>query len=168
MRDCVILINDSLSHTNSLVLNSLVLIQPPTSPQSSSPIWVRVLVRVFGTVGTVEKVVFVCRVLASEHLIVLVHDILDRGFVRELVHHDRNHVSEGVFLPDMSGTTSTGEGETIEVSVGVVSCCVRGKVPYQYCRNGRGYFMKNILSSLDPPGSVLSCPSTPISWSSIA
>ncbi len=24
--------------------------------------------------------------------------------------------------------------------------------------------MKNVLSSLDPPGSVLSCPSTPISW----
>ena len=48
----------------------------------------------------------------------------------------------------MSGDTSTDEGETIEVSVDVVSCCVRGKVSYQYCRNGRGYFMKNILSSL--------------------
>jgi hypothetical protein len=55
--------------------NSLLLIQPPTSPQSSSPICVRVLVRVFGTVGTVEKVFFVYRVLASEYLIVLVHDI---------------------------------------------------------------------------------------------
>jgi len=51
-----------------------------------------------GAVGTVEKVFFVSRVLASEHLIELVHDILDRGFVRELVHHDRNHVSEGVWV----------------------------------------------------------------------
>ena len=57
---------------------------------------VRVLVRVFGAVGTVEKVLFVCRVLPSEHLIVLVHDIFDRGFVRELVDHYGYHVSEGV------------------------------------------------------------------------
>jgi hypothetical protein len=68
---------------------------------------------------------------------------------------------------DMSGTTSTDEEETIDVSVGVVSSSARGKLPYQYYRNGYGYFMKNILSSLDPPGSVLPCPSTPISWSSI-
>ena len=96
MRGCVILINDRLV---SLTHNSLLLIQPPTSPQSSSPICDRVLVlvRVLGVVGTVEKVFFVCRVLPSEHLIVLVHDIFDRGLVRELVDHDRNHVSEGVW-----------------------------------------------------------------------
>ena len=46
--------------------------------------------------------------------------------------------------PDMSGSTTTDEGETIEVPVGVVSRCDRGKVSYQYYRNGRGYFMKNI------------------------
>jgi len=67
--------------------------------------------------------------------------------------------------PDMSGSTTTDEGETIEVSVGVVSYCDRGKVSYQYSRNGRGYFMKNILSSLDPSGSVMCCPSTSISCS---
>jgi len=67
----------------------------------------------------------------------------------------------------MSGTTSTDEEETIDVSVGVVSCCARGKLPYQYRRNGHGYYMKNILSSLDPPCSVMPCPSTPISWISI-
>ena len=63
-----------------------------------------------------------------------------------------NRASPEMLFPDMSGTTSTDEEETIDVSVGVVSCCVRGKLPYQYCRNGHGYFMKNILSSLDPPG----------------
>jgi len=73
-----------------------------------------------------------------------------------------------MLFPDMTGTTSTDEGETIDVSVGVVSYCARGKLPYQYCRNGYGYFMKNILSSIDTPGSVLPCPFTPISWSSIA
>ena len=76
--------------------------------------------------------------------------------------------SPEMLFPDMSGTTSTDEEETIDVSVGVVSCCDRGKLPYQYYRNGYGYFMKNILSSLDPPGSVIPCSSTPISWSSIA
>ena len=49
-----------------------------------------------GDVGTVEKVFFVYRVLPSEHLIVLVHDIFDRGLVHELVDHARNHVNEGV------------------------------------------------------------------------
>ncbi len=97
MRDCVILINDklvSLSHTtHSSSFNP----QLPSS-QSSSPICVCVLVRVVGTVGTVEKVFFVCSVLATEHLIVLVHDIFDRGFVREIVDHYRNHVSEGVWV----------------------------------------------------------------------
>ena len=39
--------------------NSLLLTQPPTSLQSSSPIYVWVLVRVVGTVGTVETVFFV-------------------------------------------------------------------------------------------------------------
>jgi hypothetical protein len=73
-----------------------------------------------------------------------------------------------MLFPDMSGTTSPDEEETIDVSVGVASCCARGKLPYQYCRNGYGYFMKNILSSLDPAGYVLPCLFTPISWSSIA
>ena len=50
-------------------------------------------------VGTVEKVFFVYRVLVTEYLIVLVHDIFDRGLVRELASdHDRNHVSEGVWV----------------------------------------------------------------------
>ena len=76
MRDCVILINDRLV---SLTHNSLLLIQPPTCPQSRSSTCVRVLVRVFGAVGTLEKVFLVCR-LASEHLIVLVHDIKFQNF----------------------------------------------------------------------------------------
>ena len=42
---------------------------------------VRVLLRVVGDVGTVEKVLFVCLILATEHLIVLLHDIVKRGFV---------------------------------------------------------------------------------------
>jgi hypothetical protein len=78
-----------------------------------------------------------------------------------------NRASPEMLFPDMSGTTSTDEEEAIDVSVGVVSSCDRGKLPCQYYRNGYGYFMKNILSSLDPPGSVLPCPSTSISWSSI-
>jgi hypothetical protein len=69
---------------------------PKTSPQSSSPICVRVLVRVSGVVGTIENVFFVYRVLPSEHLVVVVHAIFDRGLVSELVDHDRNHFSEGV------------------------------------------------------------------------
>ena len=64
----------------SLTHNSL-LIQPPTCPQSSSPICVWVLVGVVGVVGTVEKVFFVCWLL----LLVFVHDIFDRGFVHEFV-----------------------------------------------------------------------------------
>ena len=40
-----------------------------------------------GSVGTVEKVFFFGSILTSEHHIVLVHDIFDRGFVRELVDH---------------------------------------------------------------------------------
>jgi hypothetical protein len=62
-----------------------------------------------------------------------------------------NRVSPEILFPDMSGTTSTDEEETIDVSVGVVSYCARGNLPYQYYRNGYGYFMKNDLSSLDPP-----------------
>jgi hypothetical protein len=38
-----------------------------------------------------------------------------------------NRASPEMRFPDMSGTTSTDEEETIDVSVGVVSCCVRGK-----------------------------------------
>jgi hypothetical protein len=47
-------------------------------------------------------------------------------------------------------STSTDEGATTEVPVVAVSCCVRGKVPYQYLKKGRGYCMKNMRSSLDP------------------
>ncbi len=62
---------------------------------------------------------------------------------------DNNFLSIGCPLEDMSVRVS-GSRLTSE------SC-----LSYQYYRNGRGYFMKNILSSLDPPGSVLPCPSTP-------
>ncbi len=69
MRDCVILINDklaSLSHTtHSSSLNTQLLL----SLDSSSRICVLVL-------GTVEKVCFVWMILPTEHLIVLVHDVL--------------------------------------------------------------------------------------------
>jgi hypothetical protein len=34
-------------------------------------------------------------ILATEHLIVLLHDIVERGFVRVLVDHYRYYVSEG-------------------------------------------------------------------------
>jgi hypothetical protein len=83
-----------LSHTQLTPSHT----QPPTSPQSSSPIYVRVLVRVVGAVGTVEKDFFVCfrMILATEHLIVLVHDIFDRGSVRELVDHYLYHVCDSV------------------------------------------------------------------------
>ena len=62
--------------------------------------------RLVRTVRTVEKVFFVCSILATEHLIVLVHDIIDRGFqvVLELVDHYRNHVSVRV-----SGSRLTSE-----------------------------------------------------------
>ncbi len=41
---------------------------------------------------------FLFVVLVTEHLIVLVHDIFDRGFVHEIVDHYRNHVSESVWV----------------------------------------------------------------------
>ena len=105
-------------------------------------------------VSRVGKVFFLYfrLIVVTEHLIVLVHDIFDRGFFWKLSHPWQNFIH-------------------IDLRCQVyldLSCCVRGKVSYQYYRKGRGYFMKNILSSLDPPGSVLSCPSTPISWSSNA
>ena len=34
----------------------------------------------------------------TEHLIVLVHDVFERGLVRVLVNHYRYHVSEGVWV----------------------------------------------------------------------
>jgi len=48
---------------------------------------VRVLVRVVEVVGTIEKFFskVVCLILPTEHLIVLVHDIVERGFVHVLV-----------------------------------------------------------------------------------
>jgi len=51
---------------------------------------------VAGSVGTVEKAFFVCLTLATEHLIVILHDLVERGFVRVLVDHYRYHVP-GVF-----------------------------------------------------------------------
>jgi hypothetical protein len=82
----------------SLTHSTLLLTQPPTSPQSSLPICVRVLVQLVGVVGTVEKVFFLYfqLILVTEHLIVLVHDIFYRGFVHELVDHYGDHVSERV------------------------------------------------------------------------
>ncbi len=58
-----------------------------TSPcrRRSQPICGQNPDRVVGVVGTVEKVFLVCRVLVTEHLIVLVHDIFDRGSVRTLL-----------------------------------------------------------------------------------
>jgi hypothetical protein len=38
-----------------------------------------------------SKGLFVCLILATEHLIVLLHDIVERGFVRVLVHHRQNN-----------------------------------------------------------------------------
>ncbi len=58
-----------LSHTH----NSFLFTQPLTSPKFTSPICIRVV----GAVGSVEKVLFVSLFLATEHLIVLVHDIVD-------------------------------------------------------------------------------------------
>ena len=72
----------------SLTNNSLFLTQYPTSSKSSSRICVRVL-------GTVEKVCFVCMIPPTEHLIVLVHDVFERGIVHVLVNHYRYHVWEG-------------------------------------------------------------------------
>lgn len=86
MTDCVILMNERLG---SLTLNSLRL----TQHKSSSPICVRVL----NILGSVEKVYFVSSILVTEHLIVLVHDILDGGLLRVLVDDYRYHDSETVF-----------------------------------------------------------------------
>ena len=47
--------------------------------------WIPSCVRVLDILGTVEKFCFVSSSLDTEHLIVLVHDIFDRGFVRVLV-----------------------------------------------------------------------------------
>ena len=86
MRDCVILINDrlgSLSHTtHSSSLNTQLLLS---------------LVHT-STSDTVEKVCFVCMIPPTENLIVLVHDVFERGLVRVLVNHYRYHVSEGVWV----------------------------------------------------------------------
>ena len=97
MRDSVILINDrlvSLSHTtHSSSLNPqllLSLVHPS--------ICVRVLVRVVGDVGTVECFFFVCFILVTEHLILLVPDICESRCVHELVDHYRYHVNEGVWV----------------------------------------------------------------------
>jgi hypothetical protein len=70
----------------------------------------------------------------------------------------------------MSGSTTTDEGETIEVSMGVVSSCSKGEVSYQYCKRGNGilhekYFV--IIRSSGFSARVLPCPSTPISSSSV-
>ncbi len=37
-------------------------------------------------------------ILPTEHLIVLVHDVFERGLTRVLVNHYRYHVSEGVWV----------------------------------------------------------------------
>ena len=81
-----------LSHTQPQLLLSLV--HPSTSESCN------ILVGVVWDVGTVEKVFFhfIRLILATEHLIVLFHDIFDRGFVRELVDHYGDHVKEDVWV----------------------------------------------------------------------
>ncbi len=49
-----------------------------------------------GNVGTVEKVLFIDS--PTKHLIVLVHDIFEKGFVHEIVEYYRYLVSEGVWV----------------------------------------------------------------------
>ena len=49
-------------------------------------------------------------------------------------------VSDEVLSHVMSTSTSADEGETTEEPVVVVSCCGGGKVEYQYCKKGMGYF----------------------------
>ncbi len=104
MRDCVILINDrlvSFTHTtHSSSLNPELLL-PPTSPQSSSPIWRSEswsewswLSGLFGALGTGQKSLFCLHHCHGTS----VHYIFDRGCVRELVDHYRYHVSEGVWV----------------------------------------------------------------------
>jgi hypothetical protein len=88
MRDCVILIND---RQVSLTHNSLLLTQYTTSSKSSSRICVRVL-------GTVEEVCFVDMILPTEHVIVLVHDVFERGFVRVSVNDYQYHFIKGVWV----------------------------------------------------------------------
>ena len=103
MRDCHGNLNEWQTGF-SLTHDSLLLTQPPTSPQSSSPICVREDIYVVPASGRgcrdCWKSVF-C-LLSSEHLIELVHDIFDRGFVRELVDHYGYHVSEGVCVKIIS------------------------------------------------------------------
>ncbi len=109
MRDRVIFINDRLV---SLTHNSLLLIQPPTSPQSNSPIYVRVLVWVLGSVGTVEKVFFISRLLGSEHLIVLVHDIFDREKKNAFPWHSRFSLTLLNRWPKVSGKSRWSKAAT--------------------------------------------------------
>ncbi len=54
--------------------------------------------KLVGSVGSVEKVIFFCLILTTEHLIVLLSDIVEREFVRVNVDHYRYHVSEGVWV----------------------------------------------------------------------
>jgi hypothetical protein len=54
--------------------------------------------KLVGSVGSVEKVFFVCLILTTEHLIVLLNDIVEREFVRVNVDHYRYHVTEGVWV----------------------------------------------------------------------
>jgi hypothetical protein len=75
-----------------------------------------------------------------------------------------NWVSPELLLPVMSAYTPTDEGESSEEPVVVVSCCAGGKVPYQCCKKGIGYFIKNMRSESDPPVSRMPCPSTSISY----
>ena len=51
-------------------------------------------------------------------------------------------VSPELLSPAMSVCTPTEGGETSEVPVVVVSCCVGGMVPYQCCKKDIGYFIK--------------------------
>jgi hypothetical protein len=100
MRDCTCNLNKWQTGF-SLTHNSL-LIQPPTSPQSSSPICVRILGPSGRNYRDCWKGLFCwlssCHGTSHTRLIVLVHDIFDRGFVHDLVDHYGNHTSETVWV----------------------------------------------------------------------
>ena len=82
----------SLSHsTHSSSLNTQLLLSPvhPSVSESST------------SSGLLNKTVFDSfdySILVTEHLVVLVHDIFDRGFVLVCVDHYRYHDNEGVWV----------------------------------------------------------------------
>ena len=60
-----------------------------------------------------------------------------------------------MFSPDMYRCTPTGRGKQMKYRWSLSPGVRRGKCPvYQYFKEGTGNYMKNMLSLLDPPGSV--------------